>query len=162
MLLVKTYTNELITQYLIIMADRILDYFDDFDEHSKVIAIRYFSFESAAHIYAAHLKKEGIPCFLSNSHISTALPLGGTGDVSLHVKAQDAQAAKAVLDFLDKATNQQDFREATLEEIEFERQANQSLTKNYWFWIIIIIVFLLILRAFFRASGLVFSDWDVF
>lgn len=144
------------------MADDILDYFDDFDEHSKVIVMRYFSFESEAHIYAAQLKKAGIPCFISNSHISTALPLGGTGDVSLHVKEQDIQAAQAVLDELDNTKQQSDFREATLEDIEFERKANQPLVKSYWFWIIIVIILLLVLRTFLRASGLVFWGWDAF
>ncbi len=145
----------------------ILDYSGQFGQEDKVIIIKYFAFESQAHIYAARLKEEGIPCFVSNTHVGTALPLGGSANVALHVKTHDAEVAQVLLDQMDyqqRTGEGQDFREATLEDIEYEKSLGTRRDAKFWWWVVGItfITILLILRVYLRAAGVVFSDWDLF
>ncbi len=133
----------------------ILDYSEQFGQDDKVFIIKYFSFESQARIYAARLKDEGIPCFVSNSHVGTALPLGGSANVALHVKVQDAERAQALLrqmDYQQRTGSAQDFREATLEDIEYERELHEKTDYHFWWWmaIIAILTILLVLRTYLR------------
>lgn len=145
----------------------ILDYSDGFGRDEKVIILKYFAFESQAHIYAARLKEEGVPCFISNSHVGTVLPLGGTANVALHVKVPDVERAKrliAEMDYQQHTGEGQDFREATLEDIEYERKLNKEQDYKFWWWVaaIALVTLLLILRTYARGAGFVFRGWDTF
>ena len=145
----------------------ILDYSENFGQEEKIIILKYFSFESQAHIYAARLKEEGIPCFVSNSHVGTALPLGGVANVALHVKVQDTEQAKKIIlemDYQQQTGASQDFREATLEDIAYEREINKQEDRKFVWWVVAIIIgtILLIIRTYSRAAGFVFREWDAF
>lgn len=145
----------------------ILDYTAPFGPDDKVIILKYFAAESQAHIYAARLKEEGIACFVSNSHVGTILPLGGSANIALHVKATDGERAGEILaqmDYQQRTGSEQDFRDANLEDIEYERQLHEGNDRQFWWWVIIIaiVTILLVLRAYLRGAGLVFRDWDSF
>jgi len=53
----------------------------------------------AANLARTRLEAAGIPCFLSNEHLVSLLPLYSpiTGGVRLHVRARDAEAALEIL-----------------------------------------------------------------
>ena len=54
------------------MDDKISGHFQDgTSPDDNIIAIKYFFFESNARLYAARLKDEGIPSFVSNAHSIT-------------------------------------------------------------------------------------------
>lgn len=148
------------------MAEGILDYFGEFDQEAKVLAVKYFYFESEARLYAARLRTEGIPCFISNARTITALPLGA-GGIGLHVKETDLAEASSIVARMDYQ-NQNDqqplnFLNADHDDIAFEQARNQRKTRpDYWYWLIIVIVALLILRAFLRAVGFQGNWWYPF
>ena len=109
------------------MKDQILDYFGDsknqFEKNARIVRIRTFYFEWKARVYAARLKEANIPCFISNANAITALPMGGSGGIGLHIKETDTKAALKIIEELDHnmiKEVEEDFREADLEEIEFQ------------------------------------------
>lgn len=142
-----------------------LDYFEEF-EHTgvKVVVARYFYFDSEAYLYAARLRESGINCFVSNSNAIAAVPLGN-GGIGLHVKEQDLQEALSLIKEIDQQEPiEQDFREADHEDIAYERAVNEKKSSSNISLIVfvLIVVSLLIWRAFSRAAGLVDSWWDFF
>jgi len=145
--------------------DTPLDYFGEFETTGiKVVVARYFCTDSEAYLYAARLREAGIDCFVSNSHTIAAVPLGN-GGIGLHVRATDLAAALQLIKEIERQPpTEQDFRDANLAEIEYERSVHHSKNSaNYWI-ILLIIIFggLLIMRAFARAAGYVDSWWDFF
>lgn len=132
--------------------DDILDYQDYFGEGEQVVLIRYFAFATQAHLAAARLREEGIPCFVSNATIGNVLPLGGSMNVSLHVRSSDTEAANELLLEMDQqAKAEQDFRDADEEDIAFERSLHESKGIGWWWLVVLIIVFLL-LRSYLRGA----------
>lgn len=144
-----------------------LDYFGEFEEDIKIVVVKYFYFDSEAHIYAARLRAAGIKSFVSNSNTIAAVPLG-EGGIGLHVRDRDLAEATRIVYKLDQQEgdlhNNQDFREADLAEIEYERQVhyNKNFVNKKLLFFICIIISLVILRAFLRARGWVESWWDFF
>ena len=141
-----------------------------FEEGVQIIVIKHFFAESQARLYAAHLKDAGIPSFISNANIMATLPLGGGGGIPLHIKASDAVAAQRVISRLDfqaeKELEEQNFHDATKEDILYlqavHEEQNGNSKKGLWFWLVLTVVLLLILRAYLRAAGIVESWWDFF
>ncbi|MCB0547304.1 MAG: DUF2007 domain-containing protein [Phaeodactylibacter sp.] len=152
------------------MDQQILDYFGDFEEGTRIVPLKYFFFESEARLYAARLKEAGIPCFISNANIMTALPLGGGGGIGLHIREADlADATRIVtlLDLQEENGGQDDtFHDADYDDIEYQRALNEPPMAikpgHAWYWLVIGIVLLVILRAFLRAAGVVESWRDFF
>ena len=152
------------------MEERILDYFGEFDERSRIVAAKYFFMESEAYLYAARLREAGIPHFISNGNVMTALPLGGGGGIGLHVRDTDLPEASRIIARLDyqkrKAPEEGTFHDADEEEIAYLRavygEKSNSQSGKFIVWLIAGIVLLLILRAFLRAAGIVESWWDYF
>jgi len=142
-----------------------LDYFDEFETAGvKVVVARYFYFDSEAYLYAARLRESGIKCFVSNSNTIAAVPLGN-GGIGLHVRQNDLPEALRLLKEVDgQEPLEQDFREADLEDIEYERAINEGRSSvNIGLVIfVLVVVGLLIWRAFSRAAGLVGTWWDFF
>ena len=67
------------------MEKKALDYFGEESFYTgKIIAVKYFYFESRAYLYAARLRNEQINCFVSNTNAVTAFPLGD-GGIGLHI-----------------------------------------------------------------------------
>jgi hypothetical protein len=152
------------------MDQQILDYFGEFEESTRIVPLRYFFFESEAHLYAARLKEADIPCFISNANIMTALPLGGGGGIGLHIRESDLAEASRItarLDHLKKQdSSERSFHDADLDDIEYQRALHQPplafLARQGLYWLVIVIALLVILRAFLRAAGIVESWRDFF
>jgi hypothetical protein len=151
------------------MDEQPLDYFGTFEESSRIVTAKHFFRASEAHLYAARLREAGIPHYISNTNIMTALPLGGGGDIGLHVRAQDLEEATRIIARLDFQKEQQeegDFRDAGHDDIEYQRQLTEASSGGglspYWYWALVLIAILVALRAYLRASGAVNRWWDFF
>ena len=140
------------------MEDEILDYFDDNDTPApKIIAIKYFYFESKARLYAARLEEEGIPSFVSNTNSITAFPLGDAG-IGLHIREADREAALTIIRHMDQldrvgSAGDESFRDADLDDIAYQKQLHeqekrQDRTVQY---IIAAIIVLVLIRMVWRA-----------
>lgn len=148
------------------MEDKILDYFGAFDHNTRIVVAKYFQFESEAYLYAARLKEANIPCFISNSNMGTALPLG-SGTISLHIRERDLQAASRIVKQLDARQVAEDsdysFHDADLAEIRYQEKLHRKQNKPDWvIFSLLIIILLIIVRAYLRAAGWVNSWWDFF
>ncbi|MEL6865159.1 MAG: hypothetical protein AAFP19_12100 [Bacteroidota bacterium] len=135
------------------MDENILDYFEDdaekeFDAGTKIIAIKYFYFESQARLYAARLKEANIRSFVSNANTTTVLPFG-EGGIGLHIRESDQEEALAIIRELDvnnvNDPPPQSFRDADEEDIAYERALNQDEKKPFDPAIITIIIIIIIL-----------------
>lgn len=122
----------------------------DFRDDDRIIVIQHFWSESEAHLYVAHLKAAGIPCFLSDTNIMTALPLGGGGGIALHIREQDRIEAQRIISRLNFKGREQS-QSAT---------PDQTVTPNPPFswrqqllFLLVVLALLLLLRAFLRAAG---------
>lgn len=153
------------------MEERILDHFGEFEQGSRIVAAKHFFLESEAYLYAARLREAGIPHYISNANVMTVIPLGGGGGIGLHVRENDlAEASRIIarLDFQKSRQPEEDYRNADEDEIEYLRNLHgESLeAQNKWgnaiYWGIIVVILLLIVRAFLRAAGLVESWRDYF
>jgi hypothetical protein len=153
------------------MEERILDHFGEFEQGSRIVAAKHFFLESEAYLYAARLREAGIPHYISNANIMTAIPLGGGGGIGLHVRENDLAEASRIIARLDYQQSRQldeDYRNADEDEIEYLRDLHgaapeeQSPSSKYIYWGIIAVIVLLIIRAFLRAAGLVESWRDYF
>lgn len=140
-----------------------------FQPTDRIVVIKHFFSESEAHIYAARLKQADIPCFISNANIMTALPLGGGGGIGLHVREQDLSLAQRIvsqLDFQHNADYEENYRDADEAEIAYLKSLKEQreATSNWslLLWLAFFFAFLLILRAFLRAAGIVESWRDYF
>ena len=149
------------------MADDILDFFGDqepfYSDDVKVVAIRHFFFEPQARLYAARLKSEGVPCFISNSNAITAFPLGEAG-IGLHIRKQDKEKAlKIILQLEEEEKAEPDFRNANHADIAFQEEVakSQSPPSKWWLILIGIIIALFLLRALLRMDSS-FPAWDFF
>ena len=148
------------------MEDRILDFFEEeFDQDTRIIAVKYFYFETEARLYAARLKEAQIPSFISNTNVSTALALG-EGGIGLHIREEDAAEATRIIAQLDlqkKLDNPEDdsFRDADLEEIRYlEAIHKEDPAKDRTvIAIILMIILFLVLRAFLRGRGGFLDFW---
>ena len=77
------------------MENEILDYFGEESYYQgKIIAIKYFYFESQALLYAAQLRANGVRVFVSNTNTITAFPLGN-GGIGLHILEADIIAHRS-------------------------------------------------------------------
>ncbi len=141
-----------------------LDQFEDFKEgyrqNVRVVAVKFFYFESQAHLYAARLKEAGIPSFISNPHTSTVIPFA-EGSIGLHVHEKDAKPALEIISQLDKQSNQDpediSYHDADLEDIYFEKELHEWRNRT-WTPASLIVLFLiavLLLFSILRAMGII-------
>lgn len=146
------------------------DHSDGFGEDGRIVVVKKFFFESQAHLYAARLKEAGIPNFISNANMMTALPLIEGGGIGLHVREADLPDAARIIARLDYQAQNPDpagesFHDAGHDEIAFQKalaEGNQTHARRIAFWLVAAIILLLILRAFLRAAGLVENRLDAF
>jgi len=134
------------------MQNDILDYFKEENSFydKKIIQIKTFYFATEAEIMAARLKDEGIPCFVSNANVVTAMPLGN-GTVGLHVREDHEARARQLIEEMEenlRRENNEDFHDADHDDIEFQKrlneQANQGANISYKIAMGILIVFIVI------------------
>lgn len=140
------------------MQEEILDYFEQNGKASEVVVFRYFTFESEAHICAARLREEKIPCFISNSYMSTALPLGGTSEVSIYIRLSDLAAAEHIFKEMETLANQA---------LIYEEDVSLMATRNSWMvslvrYLFLSLIVLLLMRAFLRARQIILWQLDSF
>jgi hypothetical protein len=144
------------------MENEILDYFADNEYYKgRIIAIKYFYFESQARLYAARFREAEIRCFVSNANTITAFPLGN-GGIGLHIREKDSEEAVRIVRQMDK-NNLQDrndfsFRDADEDDIQYLINVNKKNNKIDRAYITIVVILLLvILSSFLRAMGSNFS-----
>lgn len=142
------------------MEDEILDYFEGEGTYQgKIIAIKYFYFESQARLYAARLKEAEIPSFVSNTNTITAFPMGN-GGIGLHIREIDHKKASSMIRELEKNEkyNQHDFEfhDADQEDIAYEKAMAQEEKRKFHPLVLFIffIFLLLLLRTFMRGLGI--------
>jgi len=143
------------------MENEILDFFGEEDFYKgKIIAVKYFYFESQAQIYAARLREHGIRSFISNTNTITAFPLGN-GGIGLHNREIDRRKSVSIIKELDKNNIHEpqniSFHDADHEDISYEKTLKERKTiKEPLLILLLVILSLIIFRAFIRAKGLFF------
>ncbi len=138
------------------MENEILDYFADNEYYKgRIIAIKYFYFESQASLYEARLKQAGIRCFVSNVNTITAFPLGD-GGIGLHIREKDRNEAMQIISQLDNNNlhdqNDFSFHDADEDDIRYFMavdQRNHKMDRGYV--VLVIILLLLVLSSFLFA-----------
>ncbi|MDX1666763.1 MAG: hypothetical protein R3350_06025 [Saprospiraceae bacterium] len=141
--------------------------FDGYDEDIRILTVKNFSTESEARLYSAFLTDAGIRNFVTHSLSSTALPLGG-GSIGLQVREADLTKALAIIARLDyqkaHGRNEESYHDVDLDDIEYLKSIDENARTGLrpLVWMILLIAFLLILRAYLRAVGAVPSWWDAF
>ncbi|WP_235297877.1 hypothetical protein [Portibacter marinus] len=114
--------------------------------------IRRFYSNVEAKIYFLRLQEAGIHCFLSQENISTILPLSD-GGVFLNVATDDLEKAVELMSVIDQEKednkNNQDFREATKEDIYYEKSVLEHEKKLESGWLNGDVVSVVILMMFF-------------
>jgi len=144
------------------MQDEILDYFqEERKKGRKIIQIKTFYFSTEAGVFAARFKDEGIPCFVSHANTVSVMPMGD-GGVGLHIfedhKSRALQLIKEMEQNLQNDPDE-DFREADLDDIEFERRLNENRqTVAPWTYklaigLVVALMILALLRQVFIAAG---------
>jgi len=140
------------------MENQVLDFFREEEYYKgKIIAVKYFYFESQALLYAARLKEHGIQSFISNANTITAFPLGN-GGIGLHIREIDQDKSMNIIKELDyndlNGPQNVSFHDADLEDIAYEK-ALTNQKNDYLIFLFLIIISLLIFRAFLRANGFI-------
>lgn len=144
------------------MENEILDYFADNEYYKgRIIAIKYFYFESQASLYAARLREADIRCFVSNVNTITAFPLGD-GGIGLHIREKDRDEAIYIIRQLDKNNLYDDsdfsFRDADEDEIQYLINFNEKSNKiDRAFMTILIVLLLVILSSFLIAMDATYA-----
>ncbi|MDX1408922.1 MAG: DUF2007 domain-containing protein, partial [Saprospiraceae bacterium] len=134
-----------------------------FRDDVRVVILRRFIHEAQANIYAARLHEAGIDTFISNANTGGMLPFIPGGFV-MHVDETDLEEAQQILREMDdnlKVQSNLDYRNADLEDIEYEKAVYLSEQKmerregKYMaFFIIVLVVILSALYAFFGGIKL--------
>jgi hypothetical protein len=67
----------------------------------KIITVKQFSNEAKASLYKHRFDEEGIQCVISNTIVSTLIPMG-PGTISLQILEDDIEKAQLILEELDE------------------------------------------------------------
>lgn len=67
----------------------------------KILTIKQFSNEMKANLYKHRFDEEGIPCMVSNTIVSTLIPMGA-GTFSLQILENDFEVAAGLIEELDE------------------------------------------------------------
>lgn len=66
----------------------------------RIITIKQFSNEAKANLYKHRFDEEGIQCLISNTIVSTLIPMGA-GTFSLQILEGDLEQSRIILEELD-------------------------------------------------------------
>ena len=126
---------------------------------SQFHVIRNFSSVFEANTYLNHIKNEGYFAELLDQNFSTSIyPLPQSNfNIRLAIRKEDEGAIeKLILELEEELKQEPDFREATHEDIEFEKQLHETTHFPKFSTYIIVFVLLLIvcfiLFGFFKKS----------
>jgi len=116
------------------MENDILDYLGEEEYYKgKILAIKYFYFESQAILYVARLREQGIKSFISNTNTITAFPLGN-GGIGLHIREIDFDNALTIIKELDNnnqfGPQNVSFHDADHEDIAYEKALEEQKNKK--------------------------------
>jgi tetrahydromethanopterin S-methyltransferase subunit F len=114
------------------------------------IIIRRFYSNIEANIYFLQLQDAGIACFLSQENISTILPLAD-GGVFLNVASDQVEEANELMSKIDlekeKNKKEENFRDATVEDIYYEKEVVEYNKRLEGGWlngdIVMVVIFML-------------------
>jgi hypothetical protein len=115
----------------------------------KTARIRTFHHSTQAYVYSAALHEANLPHFLSNEVGSSLMfpPILAQG-IGLHVRVQDRQRAQTLLLQLDEREKMEiveDFREADLAEIQYQKSLHAAQKRisepiGIWGWLSVLMV----------------------
>ncbi len=136
--------------------------FDEKEEPIQWVTLRTFQIEAEAALLAAQLESSGIPTFLADSFTASAFPMG-EGGFRLQVPKISFSHAQAIQFEFEKSFKENvetNFREATQEDIAYQKELNKGNNQNYsWVWTLLFIgIALLLLRVIGRSLGIL-PDW---
>lgn len=134
-----------------------------YQSNSRTCVVKYFSNESQAYLYSARLTEAGIQNFISNTNMSTIIPL--FGGIGIHVKESDREEAWLVFDQMDKSKALvNDFHEADREDILYEKEISEGGKKKHYnlFFALSFLILLILIRSYFKASGVIPISLDFF
>ena len=139
-----------------VMNDRILDYWEPYDQDAHLVVADFFDFESEARLAAARLREEGISCIITHSIIATTLPLGN-GAIRLQVLEKDLPGACRILAEMDRNRGVEAaklYTDPDEEDITFLRDlyAGQRKSSFYWLLAILFLIVFLFLRILYGAN----------
>ncbi len=122
-----------------------------------MVLLKKFYSSTETSLYQARLNEVGIDSFLSNSNVTGLMPFGD-GGYHLHVRAADLEEATKIVNQLDKQNQtplDEDFRDATMEDIEYQKELNSKNDPIFTnlIWAIIGILILLGLALY------LYKDW---
>ena len=130
-----------------------------FRDDVRVVILRRFVYEAQANIYAARLHEAGIDTFISNATTGSMLPFIPGGFV-MHVAESDLEEARHILKELDdnlKVQSNLDYRNADLEDIEYEKSVylhEQKMERREGkYFAILIIILAVVLSALYAFFG---------
>lgn len=96
--------------------------------------VKSFHSEIEANVYFLKLQDAGLNCFLSSDKTFSMLPLNEIG-IHLNVEANDVAKAKGLIEEIDQtfaeSKEKEDFTEATMEDIQFEKEVNAYQNPQY-------------------------------
>ncbi len=109
-----------------------------------------------ANLYLNELNSRGIYTFIQNEHVTDMIPFGD-GGYELHVDIDKLDEALTIIEKMDSNyKEEEDFREATKEDIEYEKlktdRAKAQNRKSVWTYIILGIAILLLLFVFLNRN----------
>jgi hypothetical protein len=119
-----------------------------------LITIRKFAELQRAEFYAVVLRNHGIQTVINHSLLSSLLPLG---QIELCVNRSQVAKAREIMEVLDaqeRSPLSEDFREADLEEIVYQKELNQNNKKVYnkVLFLVIAIILVILLTQYLRWS----------
>jgi len=131
------------------------------------VTIDSFYFETKAALTAAKLEDAGIPTFVANTLSTASIPIS-SGGIKLKVPEGKVKEAIALLTLFREeavsASENEDFREATKEDILFMKEVTTKKSRplDWIIWLVLIAIALVLLRAFLRGQGVFPIGWDPF
>ena len=132
----------------------------------KWITIRSFYLDTQASFFAAKIEAAGIPTFVANNLAGGILPMGD-GAIKLQVPEPAVEEAMEIISEIQRRNKEKvdwDFRDATLEDIAYEKELHKKSNQPYYVVLLILVIAIIaiLLRMFSRAAGTVPSFWDPF
>ena len=123
----------------------------------RMILLKKFYNPTEISLYQARLKESGIESFLSNTNVTGLMPFGD-GGYHLHIKESDLEGAALLVRQLDRQNQEpldEDFRDATLEDIEYQKELHSKTGPNVkeLIWALIGILFFVGLAIY------LYKDW---
>ena len=126
---------------------------------TEIVLVKKLFSESEAMIYQARLSEAGIPSFISNANMNTIFP-PVAGGVGIHVHNYNEDKALVIIAELDKLATEDNsvftHHDATMEDIMYEKSIKEESYRNksFWFWLVVALVALLLMRFLLKSMGL--------